>query len=80
MDRGAWRATVLSFTKSWTRPKRFSMHAGVVLSKSFHSVSQLLPHKMDSETFKRNNRRKYTDRYHNTSLNIFLEALPMFSH
>ena len=27
MDRGAWQATVHGTAKSWTRLKRFSMHA-----------------------------------------------------
>ena len=30
MDRGAWRSTVHGVTKSWTRLKRLSTHAGIL--------------------------------------------------
>ena len=40
MDRGAWRATVHSVTKSRTRLKRLSMHTSRVQNRSVSYASQ----------------------------------------
>ena len=41
LDRGAWRATVHSVTKSWTRLKPLSMHACIHIMKFLLSIYEL---------------------------------------
>ena len=40
MDRGAWRATVHGFAKSWTRLKRLSMNTKTALGKEGEKQTQ----------------------------------------